>query len=221
MASPSPFPPPPAPPFPPPRRRSGPAIASVIVGAANVLCLFALIVPPFVGLILGFLGLAQVRRGERSGGGLAWTGIGLNGFFALLAALSVLALVASSPEAEEERAAREPASASSPSPTPSASPSDPAPSRPAEDGAQPRPAPEEEERDREPAPAEEPAEPVTVETTRAPEPPPARETEPEPAAVYYENCAAARAAGAAPVHAGEPGYAPHLDRDGDGVGCDS
>lgn len=38
--------------------------------------------------------------------------------------------------------------------------------------------------------------------------------------VYYRNCSAARAAGAAPVYAGEPGYAPHLDRDGDGVGCE-
>lgn len=36
----------------------------------------------------------------------------------------------------------------------------------------------------------------------------------------YANCAAARAAGAAPVHRGEPGYGPHLDRDGDGVGCE-
>ena len=38
--------------------------------------------------------------------------------------------------------------------------------------------------------------------------------------VYYPNCTAARAAGAAPVRRGEPGYARHLDRDGDGVGCD-
>lgn len=37
---------------------------------------------------------------------------------------------------------------------------------------------------------------------------------------YYKNCAAARAAGAAPVYEGDPGYAPHLDRDGDGVGCE-
>lgn len=37
---------------------------------------------------------------------------------------------------------------------------------------------------------------------------------------YYPNCAAARAAGAAPVREGEPGYARHLDRDGDGVGCE-
>ena len=38
--------------------------------------------------------------------------------------------------------------------------------------------------------------------------------------VYYKNCTAAREAGAAPVHAGDPGYAKHLDRDGDGVGCE-
>ncbi|MGW7466818.1 excalibur calcium-binding domain-containing protein [Streptomyces xantholiticus] len=37
---------------------------------------------------------------------------------------------------------------------------------------------------------------------------------------YYANCSAARAAGAAPVHAGDPGYGRHLDRDGDGVGCE-
>jgi hypothetical protein len=39
--------------------------------------------------------------------------------------------------------------------------------------------------------------------------------------VWYENCDAARAAGAAPVHRGDPGYDSHLDRDQDGVGCDS
>ena len=37
---------------------------------------------------------------------------------------------------------------------------------------------------------------------------------------YYENCTAARAAGAAPVRRGDPGYGSHLDRDGDGVGCE-
>lgn len=39
-------------------------------------------------------------------------------------------------------------------------------------------------------------------------------------ATYYRNCTEARAAGAAPVRRGEPGYAPHLDRDNDGVGCE-
>lgn len=38
--------------------------------------------------------------------------------------------------------------------------------------------------------------------------------------VFYANCAAARAAGAAPVYRGEPGYGKHLDRDGDGIGCE-
>ncbi len=36
----------------------------------------------------------------------------------------------------------------------------------------------------------------------------------------FPNCTAARAAGAAPVRAGDPGYGRHLDRDGDGVGCE-
>ncbi|WP_254054309.1 excalibur calcium-binding domain-containing protein [Sphingorhabdus sp. EL138] len=38
--------------------------------------------------------------------------------------------------------------------------------------------------------------------------------------VYYPNCSAARAAGAAPVRRGQPGYASHLDRDNDGIGCE-
>ncbi|MDF9278177.1 excalibur calcium-binding domain-containing protein [Arthrobacter sp. EH-1B-1] len=38
--------------------------------------------------------------------------------------------------------------------------------------------------------------------------------------MYYKNCDAARAAGAAPVYAWQPGYAAHLDRNGDGVGCE-
>jgi hypothetical protein len=38
--------------------------------------------------------------------------------------------------------------------------------------------------------------------------------------VYYKNCAAAKAAGAAPLLRGEPGYRAGLDRDGDGVACE-
>ncbi|MEW1611636.1 MULTISPECIES: HtaA domain-containing protein [unclassified Streptomyces] len=37
----------------------------------------------------------------------------------------------------------------------------------------------------------------------------------------YENCAAAEAAGVTPIKKGEPGYAVHLDGDGDGVACES
>ena len=48
----------------------------------------------------------------------------------------------------------------------------------------------------------------------------AKKTTEKPASAYYKNCAAVRAAGKAPIHIGEPGYAKHLDRDGDGVGCE-
>ncbi|MEV8239958.1 excalibur calcium-binding domain-containing protein [Microbacterium testaceum] len=41
-----------------------------------------------------------------------------------------------------------------------------------------------------------------------------------PKSVYYKNCTAAREAGAAPVRRGDPGYGSHLDRDGDGIGCE-
>lgn len=41
------------------------------------------------------------------------------------------------------------------------------------------------------------------------------------ASSYYANCSAARAAGAAPVYADDPGYSRRLDRDGDGIGCEN
>ncbi|MES2847135.1 MAG: excalibur calcium-binding domain-containing protein [Pseudomonadota bacterium] len=36
----------------------------------------------------------------------------------------------------------------------------------------------------------------------------------------YRNCAAARAAGAAPFRRRDLGYGAHLDRDNDGIGCE-
>jgi hypothetical protein len=60
------------------------------------------------------------------------------------------------------------------------------------------------------------AKPAPARTTTKPKPKP---TTKSPKAVYYENCDAVRAAGAAPIRRGDPGYAPHLDRDGDGEGC--
>jgi micrococcal nuclease len=41
------------------------------------------------------------------------------------------------------------------------------------------------------------------------------------ASVVYEDCDAARAAGAAPLQEGQPGYRTALDRDADGVACES
>ena len=38
--------------------------------------------------------------------------------------------------------------------------------------------------------------------------------------VYYQSCAAARAARAAPLHVGDPGYRTGLDRDKDGIACE-
>jgi hypothetical protein len=38
--------------------------------------------------------------------------------------------------------------------------------------------------------------------------------------IYYKNCSEARAAGVTPLYEGDPGYAPHLDRDNDGIACE-
>lgn len=38
--------------------------------------------------------------------------------------------------------------------------------------------------------------------------------------VFYRNCDAARAAGAAPIYFGQAGYRPALDRDNDGIACE-
>ena len=50
--------------------------------------------------------------------------------------------------------------------------------------------------------------------------PPAR-TRPAQPNVYFANCTAARAAGRQNIRRGEPGYRPQLDRDNDGVACES
>lgn len=73
----------------------------------------------------------------------------------------------------------------------------------------------------EPAPVvvPEPAPPAPA-PAPAPEPPPAPAPAPAPVEVYYKNCDAVRAAGKAPIYAGQPGYSGKLDRDGDGVGCE-
>lgn len=39
-------------------------------------------------------------------------------------------------------------------------------------------------------------------------------------AASFANCAAARAAGAAPVRRGDSGYSQRLDRDNDGIACE-
>ncbi|RJQ76170.1 calcium-binding protein [Pseudonocardiaceae bacterium YIM PH 21723] len=65
-----------------------------------------------------------------------------------------------------------------------------------------------------PPPAPAPPPRPQIPAPEVPAPPPA------PKEVYYANCDQARAAGAAPIHAGQPGYRKALDRDGDGIACD-
>lgn len=82
----------------------------------------------------------------------------------------------------------------------------------------------------EPKPATEPQPVVqTVEPTVEPAPTPEIAETPTPTetptpvveeSVYYDSCDDVRAAGAAPIHRGEPGYGDHLDRDGDGSACE-
>lgn len=61
---------------------------------------------------------------------------------------------------------------------------------------------------------------ATPTTTRKAVAPTTRRTTQAPAKTYYANCAAVRAAGAAPIYRGQPGYGSHLDRDGDGKACE-
>lgn len=43
---------------------------------------------------------------------------------------------------------------------------------------------------------------------------------PNRSVVWFRNCTEARAAGAAPLYRGRPGYRPEMDGDGDGVACE-
>lgn len=42
-----------------------------------------------------------------------------------------------------------------------------------------------------------------------------------PASQYYENCTAAHTAGVTPLYRGQVGYGTHLDRDSDGIACET
>ena len=65
-----------------------------------------------------------------------------------------------------------------------------------------------------------PAAPQPAPTT-PPRPRPATPTPAPSAELYFSSCKEARAAGYSHMRrGGEPGYSPHLDRDGDGIACD-
>ena len=75
-----------------------------------------------------------------------------------------------------------------------------------------------------PAPKPAPDTPASVVPTDAPasvpqvDAPPAQNPAP---ALAFQTCADARAAGYRNMHRGAPGYSDHLDRDGDGIACES
>ena len=68
--------------------------------------------------------------------------------------------------------------------------------------------------------AERLGEPIHTQFKEPPAPAPAPSPAPQPPQAYYPNCDAVRNAGRAPIYRGQPGYGPHLDRDGDGIACE-
>ncbi|WP_233563061.1 excalibur calcium-binding domain-containing protein [Micromonospora musae] len=72
-----------------------------------------------------------------------------------------------------------------------------------------------------PTPSEPSTSPATAATSAKPSPSKVAPSKAAPTAVHYRNCDAVRAAGRDPLLAGEPGYRAGLDRDGDGVACES
>ncbi|WP_084534560.1 excalibur calcium-binding domain-containing protein [Nocardia yamanashiensis] len=72
-----------------------------------------------------------------------------------------------------------------------------------------------------PAPATQaPAATAPVVVPTAPAVAPAPQTTARQGSVSYKSCADAKAAGAAPLRRGDPGYSSNLDRDGDGIACE-
>jgi hypothetical protein len=105
-----------------------------------------------------------------------------------------------------------PTSQQSPAPAPAVA-------EPAPAAAAPAPAPAPAAVAPAPAPVA-PAPAPVVPAAPAPAAPVPAPAAPAPAAVYYANCTAARAAGAAPLYAGQAGYRSALDRDSDGIACE-
>ncbi|MFJ3926704.1 excalibur calcium-binding domain-containing protein [Streptomyces sp. NPDC090022] len=78
-----------------------------------------------------------------------------------------------------------------------------------------------------PPPAKAPSGAASKAPSKAPAPAPSTKVPDAPkttggggGSVSYRNCAEAKAAGAAPIRRGQPGYGKHLDRDNDGIACD-
>ncbi|GHA64482.1 excalibur calcium-binding domain-containing protein [Streptomyces termitum] len=150
----------------------------------------------------------------------------------VLSGLWFLLVLVIPPEEKAPEGDPKPAVTASPAPAPtSESPSpEPTTESPSPEPTTATPTPEPTTEAPSPDPTTRAPEPEPEPTTQAPKtlkpklppqttrPPETAEPDPEP---YYANCAAVRAAGAAPIYAGDPGYSRKLDRDGDGVACEN
>jgi outer membrane biosynthesis protein TonB len=220
-----------------------PALATIAVVIGGIALLTSLFTLDFAGVLISITFLlpgAWWFLHERK----AKSGAPMKRHWGVIAAVAVVAFIgggvllpATEPTEEAEAAVETtsaaPTSTSTSSPRPTTSTSRPTttarPSRttttPTTTTREPAPAVAPSSAEREPTPERT----YTPPPAPAPDPAPAPAPEPEytppptpaPESVYYANCTAARAAGAAPVLAGQPGYGTHLDRDGDGIGCEN
>ncbi|MGY2089115.1 excalibur calcium-binding domain-containing protein [Nocardia gipuzkoensis] len=165
----------------------------------------AMVVIGGIGLVRGHLDWARLRNRKHAGGLLA----------ASFLVLMLIGVIAPEQQAHETttRPSNTPAPATqttavSTAPTATTTVEQPAP-QPFVPAPAPTPAP---------SPSAEPAPPPAP--VPAPTPAPVPPRPPSSASVFYPDCDAARAAGAAPLHRGEPGYRPQLDSDHDGVACE-
>lgn len=187
-------------------------------GVGGFLLIFA-----FFGIVLSLVVLATGR------GRWMWLAGRKQASFALAGALVLFiiggslvgarSLPPTTPVAAESASTRtesKPAAPTSPSASPAVQTPSPSPSPTLTQVRQPAPVPLAQVPVQ---PKQEPAPQPPVQ--QAPAPQPAQPEVPkQPAAVFYKNCDAVRAAGAAPLYVGQPGYRPQLDRDGDGIACE-
>ncbi|MGW8766266.1 excalibur calcium-binding domain-containing protein [Streptomyces sp. NPDC055815] len=140
----------------------------------------------------------------------------------VVSGLWFLLFALSDPPKEDGGTDPKPATSATATPTPGATteptPTTPATTEPTPEPTSATPEPTTEAPKPTPTPTRAPAPRPSTQQPETAEPEPARTT--EESNVYYENCAAVRAAGAAPIHVGDPGYSRKLDRDGDGVACE-
>ncbi|MFE7746364.1 excalibur calcium-binding domain-containing protein [Nocardia sp. NPDC057455] len=183
-----------------PRSRDMQAAATLLV-----FVWLAMVVVGGIGLVRGHLDWARIRNRKQAGGLLAAS-------FLVLLLIGVI-----TPEKQSHETTTPPSNTPAPATQTTAASTTPTATITVE---QPPPQPFV------PAPASTPAPAPTAVPAPPPAPAPTPTAAPAPprppssASVFYPDCDAARAAGAAPLRRGEPGYRPQLDSDHDGVACE-